>query len=328
MLFRKSYRMEAPVALVLAAGKSTRMKSAVPKVLHPVCGRPMIDYVLDAAREAGIGRLVVIVGHAADQVRSALAGQPDVEFALQSEQKGTGHAVMMCREALRNHHGAVMILTGDAPLMRSTSFSALLKDFHQHQAACVIGTAVTENNFGLGRIVRDPAGTFLQIVEEKDASPEQRRITEINVGCYVFDGQLLLTALDLLQPNNKQGEYYLTDCCGILKSQGRNVVASPRLDISEALGVNTRQQLAEVTQHVQQAALAKFMADGVTIVCPGQTSIDPRAIIGPDTVIHPFTSIHGAARIGSNCQIGPHAVIEATAKIADGTIIPPFQLVK
>lgn len=319
--------MEAPVALVLAAGKSTRMKSAVPKVLHPVCGRPMIEYVLDAARQAGVGRIVAIVGHAADQVRAALAGMPDVEFALQAEQKGTGHAVMMCRDALRKHHGAVLILTGDAPLMRSTSFSALLTDFQEQQAACVIGTAHTANNFGLGRIVRNADGTFMKIVEEKDATPDERLITEINVGCYVFDGQSLLGALDQLQPNNKQGEYYLTDCCGILKSAGRTVVASPRLDISEALGVNTRQQLAEVAAHMQRVTLARHMADGVTIICPEQTAIDPRAVIGPDTVIHPFTIIEGPARIGSNCQIGPHAAIQGTAIVPDGTRVSPFSIV-
>ena len=316
--------MGAPVALVLAAGKSTRMKSAVPKVLHPVCGRPMIEYVLDAAREAGVDRIVAIVGPAADQVRAALSGPPEVEFVLQAEQKGTGHAVMMCRDALRSHQGAVMILTGDAPLMRSSSFAGLLEDFAKQQAACVIGTANTANNFGLGRIVRDAAGTFLKIVEEKDATPDERQITEINVGCYVFDCQSLLTALDELKPNNKQGEYYLTDCCGILKARGATVLASPRLDISEALGVNTRQQLAEVTQHMQQVALARYMADGVTIVVPEQTMIDPRATIGPDTVIHPFTVIQGPAWIGSNCQIGPHAVIEATAVVPDGTVVKPF----
>lgn len=316
--------MAAPVALVLAAGKSTRMKSAVPKVLHPVCGRPMIEYVLDAAREAGVGRIVAIVGHAADQVKAALSGQPDVEFALQAEQKGTGHAVMMCRDALRSHTGAVMILTGDAPLMRSSSFAGLLEDFSKQQAACVIGTANTANNFGLGRIVRDSTGTFQKIVEEKDATPEERQITEINVGCYVFDCQSLLSALDELKPNNKQGEYYLTDCCGILKARGTTVIASPRLDISEALGVNTRQQLADVTQHMQQVALARYMADGVTIVVPEQTLIDPRATIGADTVIHPFTVIQGPARIGSNCQIGPHAVIEGTAVVPDGSTVKPF----
>src|SRR5579872_2910931 len=155
----------APVAVVLAAGKSTRMKSALPKVLHEVCGRPMIDYVLDAARQAGVSRQVVIVGHAAESVKAALDGQGDVEFALQAEQKGTGHAVMMCRDNLNSHDGPVLVLTGDAPLMRPESFRALLDEFSAQQAACVIGTAETEFNQGLGRIVRGPAGEFLKIVE-------------------------------------------------------------------------------------------------------------------------------------------------------------------
>jgi bifunctional UDP-N-acetylglucosamine pyrophosphorylase/glucosamine-1-phosphate N-acetyltransferase len=314
-----------PVAVVLAAGKSTRMKSSVPKVLHPVCGRPMIEYVLDAARNAGAERIVAIVGYAADQVRAALSRHSDIEFALQAEQKGTGHAVMMCREALQNHNGPVLILTGDAPLMRTESFQGLLQDYHDAGAACVIGTARTENNFGLGRIVRDSDGTFQKIVEEKDASADEKLITEINVGCYVFDCQELLASLSELQPNNKQGEYYLTDCCGILKKQGKTVIASRRLDISEALGVNTRQQLAEVTQHMQRVTLSALMADGVTIVAPEQTYIDPRASIGADTVIHPFTTILGPAKIGKECSIGPHAVVQGTAVIGDGTVIEPFQ---
>ncbi|MDB5390506.1 MAG: glmU [Planctomycetaceae bacterium] len=316
---------EAPVAVVLAAGKSTRMKSSIPKVLHPVCGRPMIEHVLDSARKAGVQRIVVIVGYAADQVRAALSGQPDVEFALQAEQKGTGHAVMMCREALQGHTGSVLILTGDAPLMRAESFLGLLEDQRLAHAACVIGTARTENNFGLGRIVRDADGFFQKIVEEKDASPDEKLITEINVGCYVFDGPQLLVSLDEIRPNNKQGEYYLTDCCGILKQQGQTVVASCRLDISEALGVNTRQQLAEVTQYMQRTTLARHMADGVTIVAPEQTYIDPRAIIGADSVIHPFTVILGPASVGAQCCLGPHAVIQGTAVIKDGSVIAPFE---
>jgi bifunctional UDP-N-acetylglucosamine pyrophosphorylase/glucosamine-1-phosphate N-acetyltransferase len=319
---------EAPVAVVLAAGKSTRMKSVVPKVLHPVCGRPMIEHVLDAARQAGVRRLVVIVGYAADQVRAALADHPDVEFALQAEQKGTGHAVMMCREALEGHQGPVLILTGDAPLMRAESFRGLLADYHAVQAACVIGTARTANNFGLGRIVRDAEGNFQRIVEEKDASPDEKQITEINVGCYVFDGPQLLASLKELQPNNKQGEFYLTDCCGILKNHGKTVVASCRLDISEALGVNTRQQLAEVTQFMQRETLSRHMADGVTIVVPEQTYIDPRASIGADSVIHPFTAILGAAKIGAQCQIGPNSVIQGSAVISDGSVIAPFENVR
>ena len=314
----------APVSVILAAGKSTRMKSQLPKVLHQVCGRPMIEYVLDAARRAGVNRQVVIVGHRAESVQEALENEPDVEFALQSEQKGTGHAVMMARDALASHRGPVLILTGDAPLMRSESFQALLDDFHSHQAACVIGTARTENNFGLGRIVRGADGEFLRIVEQKDATPEEAAITEINVGCYVFDCQSLFQALEQIRPNNKQGELYLTDCCGILKQQGRTVVAAQRLNIVEALGVNTRSQLAEVHRAMQSAFFEELMSSGVTVVDPTQTYIDLRAKIGPETIIEPFTAILGPAEIGSGCHIGPHAVIRSSVQVPDGTILGPF----
>lgn len=317
--------MDAPVAVVLAAGKSTRMKSAVPKVLHEVCGRPMIEYVLDSARQAGCERLVVIVGHEAEQVKKALAPHRDVEFALQTEQKGTGHAVMMCRENLHNHQGPIFVLTGDAPLMRASSFAALLEEYRTFHAACVIGTAETANNFGLGRIVRNTSGAFLRIVEEKDASPEEKAIQEINVGCYVFDCQRLFEALAQLKPNNKQGELYLTDCAAILKEMEQRVIASKKLDIAEALGVNTRQQLAEVQQAMQRTWFAQLMSEGVTIIAPELTYIDLRARIGADTVIQPFSSILGAAVIGKGCRIGPHAVVGAAADLREGTIVEPFQ---
>jgi len=319
--------MSAPVAIVLAAGKSTRMKSALPKVLHAVCGRPMIDYVLDAARTAGVERLVVIVGHEAEKVKSALKGSPGVEFALQAEQKGTGHAVMMCRDNLKSHDGAVLILTGDAPLMRPESFAALLEDYQKEKAACVIGTAETENNFGLGRIVRDARGEFVKIVEQKDASPEEAKIREINVGCYVFDSKRLFEALDRIQPNNVQKEYYLTDCCAILREGGHRVVASKRLDIVEALGVNTRAQLAEVHQALQHRFFTRLMTDGVTIVDPRQTFIDLRATIGAETIIEPFTWIGGPVEIGPGCHIGPHAVIEPGVIMPGGTVIEAMERV-
>lgn len=317
--------MHSPVAIVLAAGKSTRMKSALPKVLHEVGGRPMVEYVLDAARQAGVERMVVIVGHRADSVRHALANAADVEFALQAEQKGTGHAVMQARSALQNHSGPVFVLTGDAPLMQAHSFRALLDDYHQHQAACVIGTAETDDNFGLGRIVRGPAGEFVRIVEQKDASPDEQRIREINVGCYVFDCQKLFWALDRIQPNNAQKELYLTDCCAILRNAGDRVIASCKLDVIEALGVNTRLELAKVHRALQDRKFAQLMADGVTIVDPQQTTIDLRAEIGPDTVIEPCTTIYGPVTIGRNCRIGPHAHLGPNARIPDGTRIGPFE---
>ncbi|MFV0443979.1 MAG: NTP transferase domain-containing protein [Planctomycetaceae bacterium] len=238
--------MSNAVAVILAAGKGKRMQSDLAKVLHPACGRPMVEYVLDAARSAGATRLVVIVGHQADRVKEALAGHNDVEFALQTEQLGTGHAVMMARPQLDGHDGPVLVLAGDTPLIRSQSLAGLLEDQQREGAACVVGTAETEQNKGLGRIVRDGSGAFVRIVEEKDASKAEQAIREINTGCFAFQGPDLLEALTKVRTNNQQGEYYLTDCAEILRSMKRRVIASKRFDIAEALGVNTIEHLAEV----------------------------------------------------------------------------------
>jgi len=222
------------------------MKSDLPKVMHSACGRPLVEHVLDAARSAGVKRLVVVVGYQAELVRAGLSRHRDVEFALQAQQKGTGHAVQMCAEQLANHDGPVLILAGDTPLLQGNSLSALLAELRDQQAACVIGTAITENNFGLGRVVRSSSGDFLQIVEQKDATPEEAAIREINTGCYAFDSRLLFRSLTQIRPNNSQGEYYLTDVPAILKAEGHRVIATPKLTIEEAMGVNTPEQLADV----------------------------------------------------------------------------------
>jgi len=297
--------------VVLAAGRSTRMKSDVPKVLHPVCGRPMIEYVLDAARSAGADKLVVVVGHRSDLVRAALSGHTDVVFAEQTEQQGTGHAVMMCEAALAGHTGPVLILAGDTPLLRGASLKALLDRREELQAACVIGTARTENNEGLGRIVRDERGRFQRIVEQKDATAAERQITEINTGCYAFSTPLLLESLRSIRPNNSQGEYYLTDCPRVLMDAGQTVEATCSLTLEEALGVNTRAQLAEVRSSIQQGILRQLMQDGVTIEDPAQTSVEYGVSIGRDTVIRPFTVIERGAVIGEHQIIGPFAHIRS-----------------
>jgi bifunctional UDP-N-acetylglucosamine pyrophosphorylase/glucosamine-1-phosphate N-acetyltransferase len=312
------------MAIVLAAGKSTRMKSVLPKVVHEVCGRPLLEYVLDAVRQTGVRRIVLVVGHGAEIVRNLFGDQPDVEFAVQSEQRGTGHAVMMCREHLTGVQGPVFVLAGDTPLLKAESLASLLSDLQERRAACVVGSAVTDANEGLGRIVRDSHGLFDRIVEHKDATSEQLAIREINTGCYVFDAPALLWALDEIQPNNAQKEYYLTDCPAVLKHVGRTVVASPRCDLLEAMGINTRAQLAEVEQVIQQQTHQRLMADGVTIVAPQMTYIDPRAQIGAETIIYPFTTITGAAELGRNCRVGPYALVHGPVQVPDNTIIPAF----
>ena len=249
--------MSEPVAVVLAAGKGTRMKSELPKVLHEVCGKSMVEHVFDAVRGAGVKRIVCIIGHKADLMRERLASHSDVEFAVQEEQLGTGHAVQMAADALADHDGPVLVLAGDTPLLQAESLSGLLNELTVNEAVCVIGSAVTENNAGLGRVVRDDAGGFDRIVEEKDAreeNPELLAITEINTGCYAFDGRALFESLSQLKPLNNQGEYYLTDCPRILKSAGRNVLAAAKLDINEAMGVNTQEQLADVERVLQSRA--------------------------------------------------------------------------
>lgn len=317
--------MSGPMAVILAAGKSTRMKSVLPKVLHQVCGRPMIEYVLDAARSASIERIVAVIGHRADLVRAELEKHPDIEFALQEVPQGTGHALMMCREQLKSHHGAVLVLAGDTPLLKRDSLTSLLNELQSRQAACVIGTATTEANFGLGRIIRDSRGNFEKIVEEKDATDAEKQVQEINTGCYAFDSQSLLKSLDQIRPNNKQSEYYLTDCPRIMKDAGQTVVALNAFDMVEALGVNTREQLAEVTRTLQQAAMSHWMVNGTTIVSPENTYIDPQVRLGADTVIEPFTYIRGKVAIGDNCHIGPHCVLEGPLEITSGTTVKPFE---
>jgi bifunctional UDP-N-acetylglucosamine pyrophosphorylase/glucosamine-1-phosphate N-acetyltransferase/UDP-N-acetylglucosamine pyrophosphorylase len=238
--------MSNPLAIILAAGKGKRMASDLPKVLVPVCGRPMIRYVVDAVRAAGIERIVVVVGYRGNLVREELAGEPGMEFAEQTEQLGTGHAVMMCRAQLATHNGPVLILAGDSPMVQVSSLRALLSEFEASQPACLIGTARKADPSGLGRVVRDSAGRFQVIVEEKDATPSQRAITEVNMSTYVFQAAPLLAALERLTADNVQGEYYLTDCPGVLKKAGHAVEALCVLQPCEALSINTVEELAVV----------------------------------------------------------------------------------
>jgi bifunctional UDP-N-acetylglucosamine pyrophosphorylase/glucosamine-1-phosphate N-acetyltransferase/UDP-N-acetylglucosamine pyrophosphorylase len=238
--------MTEPLAIILAAGKGKRMASDLPKVLVPVCGQAMIRYVVEAVRNAGVRRQLVVVGYRGDLVRNELSGEPGVEFAEQTEQLGTGHAVMMCRGALENHQGPVLVLAGDSPMVQVASLRAILAEFAAKKPACLLGTANKPNPAGLGRVVRDQNGQFLGIVEEKDATPAERAITEVNLSTYVFRADALLAALRQLTANNAQGEYYLTDCPGVLKAAGERVEALCVLKPCEALSINTPDELAAV----------------------------------------------------------------------------------
>ncbi|QDU96327.1 sugar phosphate nucleotidyltransferase [Lignipirellula cremea] len=244
--------MSERLAIVLAAGKGSRMNSDLPKVLHPVRGRPMIEYVLQSLEEGGVDGCVVVIGYGGDLVREALADYTSVEFAEQNVQHGTGHAVMMCREQLVAHDGPVVIVTGDSPLLRPASLRKLLEKFEIEKPACLLGTLHKEDPTGLGRIVRDENQAFVGIVEHKDATPEQLAVTEVNMSTYVFNSQDLILALDQLSNDNNQGEYYLTDCPGILRRMGRPVDALPVLEPCEALSINTLDDLARVEAEMQK----------------------------------------------------------------------------
>jgi UDP-N-acetylglucosamine diphosphorylase/glucosamine-1-phosphate N-acetyltransferase len=242
-----------PLAIVLAAGKGTRMKSELPKVLLPVCGRPMIHFVLDALHSAGFSEKVVIIGYQGDLVRQQSAGRSDaISFVEQTEQLGTGHAVMQCRSFLADRQGPVLVVAGDSPLLQPSSLQKLLTHFHTHQPALLLGTLVKENPTGLGRIVRDLEGNFTGIVEHKDATDQQREIREVNMSTYLFHGPDLLNALAKLDNRNVQGEYYLTDCAAILHRAGCRVEALPVLEPCEALSINDPQELQLVDTTMRQ----------------------------------------------------------------------------
>lgn len=249
--------MSSALAIVMAAGKGTRMESELPKVLVPACGRPMIEYVIDALMAAGVSKIVVVVGYRANDVRDALKSREIVEFADQTEQLGTGHAVMMCRQQIDQHDGAVLVVTGDSPMIQVESINALLDLYNQEQPACILGSLHSDDPHGLGRIVRDDQGDFMAIVEEKDATPDQRLLTEVNMSTYVFDAAELRSTLDKLTNDNNQGEYYITDCPGILRAEGKDVRALPVLKPCESLSVNNMAQLAIVENEMRKLGIAK-----------------------------------------------------------------------
>ncbi len=250
--------MSRRLAVVLAAGKGARMKSDLPKVLHTALGRPIVEYVLDVLEHCGVDQTIMVVGYEADKVRRALAHRSNLTFVTQAEQLGTGHAVQVCRDQLSSHTGPVLVLAGDSPMLQAASIRALFDDYdsgNSHSGAspaCIMGTLHKENPQGLGRIVRDQAGEFVGIVEEKDATDQQRKISEVNMSTYLFDCRELLHALDQLTNANEQREYYLTDCPGILSAENKVVRALPVLAPCEAFSINTLEELAIVEEKLRE----------------------------------------------------------------------------
>lgn len=306
-------------AIILAAGKGTRMKSKLHKVLHQVCGKTMVEHVLTQLQAADIQNIVTVVGYGADTVKDALGDQ--VRYALQKQQLGTGHAVMQTEDLLGELAGQTLVVSGDTPLFTAATFNYLFQYHEQHHAAVTILTSKAPDPTGYGRIVRNEIGIVERIVEQKDASVEEQAIHEINTGVYCFDNQKLFAVLKRLTNDNAQGEYYLTDVIGILKEEGEIVTAYQMEDFDESMGVNDRSALAKATKIMQKRINTQLMKDGVTLVDPETAYIDADVQIGQDTVIEGNVVIKGRTTIGADCLIGVGSRIEDSTLHDDVTIM-------
>ncbi|MEU7858836.1 bifunctional UDP-N-acetylglucosamine diphosphorylase/glucosamine-1-phosphate N-acetyltransferase GlmU [Nonomuraea sp. NPDC049141] len=307
--------------IVLAAGEGTRMKSRTPKVLHEMCGRALVDHMLTAARDLGPERLIVVIGHASERVGAHLAeSSPDARAVVQREQRGTGHAVRTVLEELGTIAGTVLVTYGDVPLLRTQTLAGLLERHTGDGNAVTVLTAEVPDPTGYGRIIRDPGGAVLEIVEEKDATPEQRVIKEMNSGIYAFDGLLLADAVKRVSTDNAQGEEYLTDVLSILREEGHRVGAHIAADFVEVEGVNDRVQLASARKVLNQRLLDGHMRAGVTIIDPASTWIDVGVEIEPDVVVHPGTQLHGHTVIEAGAEVGPATTLTDT-KVGAGAVV-------
>jgi bifunctional UDP-N-acetylglucosamine pyrophosphorylase/glucosamine-1-phosphate N-acetyltransferase len=310
--------------VVLAAGQGTRMKSRLPKVLHRLAGRPLIDHVLRTADAIAPSTMTLVIGHGAELVRSAIR-RPNIGFVVQEPQLGTAHALQQAEPQLAGRRGTVVLLSGDVPLLTGATLRRLVETHQAAGAAATVATAIVERPYGYGRIVRTK-GRIARIVEERDASPEVRQIREINSGIYAFDLEPLFEALRGIASQNAQGEYYLTDLIAIYRRRKLPVETLVVDNPQEIRGINSRTELAEVSRIVRQTKNEELMAAGVTIIDPATTYIDPDVEVGPDTVIHPGVSLEGQSRVGAACEIHSHVRI-VDSEIADKSVILNFCLI-
>ncbi|NMO97741.1 bifunctional UDP-N-acetylglucosamine diphosphorylase/glucosamine-1-phosphate N-acetyltransferase GlmU [Paenibacillus lemnae] len=306
------------LAIVLAAGQGKRMKSKLYKVLHPVCGKPMVGHVLHTVEQVKSERTVVVVGHGAEAVQSYLGDS--AEYVLQEQQLGTGHAVKQAKELLGQEQGSTIVICGDTPLVTAETLEGLLELHESNQAAATILTADMDNPAGYGRVIRGDKGAVLRIVEQKDCSPEEDAVCEINTGTYCFDNAKLFEALENVTNQNAQQEYYLTDVIGIMKQAGDKVLAYQTADEAESIGVNDRFALSEAEDHMRKRIAKRHMLNGVTVIDPSSTYIGADVTVGSDTTLYPGTVLKGTTVIGSDCVIGPNSEIEDST-LADGVMV-------
>lgn len=329
--------MSNKYAIVLAAGKGTRMKSKLYKVLHPVCGKPMVQHVVDHVKSVGVQNVVTVVGHGAELVKTQLG--ENSEYALQADQLGTAHAVIQAAPLLMDKEGTTLVICGDTPLITPETIQALFEEHERLQAKATILTAHLEDSTGYGRIIRSIDGSVQKIVEHKDATPEELTVQEINTGTYCFDNKALFEALNEVNNDNSQGEYYLPDVIEILKEKDQIVAAYKTPNFDETLGVNDRYALSMAETLMRKVINKKHMLNGVTIIDSSSTYISADTVIGADTILYPGTMIYGNSIIGSDCVIGPNTeIIDSEigsetsikqsvvheSKIGDSTTVGPF----
>lgn len=333
--------MKKRFSVILAAGQGTRMKSKLYKVLHPILGRPMLEYVLDALSSISIDQTVTVVGHGAEKVKETVGSKS--EFVLQEEQLGTGHAVMQAEDLLKGKEGTTLVVCGDTPLITEETYEKLFAYHEETNAKATILTTKIDNPAGYGRIIRNEAGHVERIVEEKDANNVEKQVNEINTGTYCFDNELLFEVLKQVNNDNAQGEYYLPDVIEILQKQGEKVSAYVTNDNEETIGINDRVALAEAEQIMKGRINNRHLLNGVTITDPNNTYIGPNVTIEQDAIIYPGSVIKGKTHIGTGSIIGPHSEInESTvgndtsvrqstinsSKIGDNVTVGPYAQIR
>lgn len=314
------------IAIVMAAGKGTRMKSKNSKLVQKIYGKEIVKRAVENAQKAGVKDIIAVVGYKKEEVMKVLGD--NIKYAFQDEMLGTGHAVMQAKEYLKGKKGKVLVLNGDVPLIRPETLNKLIEKSIENKEYATLLTAIYDDPTGYGRIVRDEGGNIEGIVEEKDTTKEQRKITEINAGIYCFDIEALIEALDKITPNNKQSEYYITDVIKIMNDKGLKTGAVLVEDNTEILGINDRVQLGILTKVLQMRVNTELMKKGVTIEDTNTTYIYDDVEIGMDTVIHPNTTIKSGVVIGEDCEIGPNSYIREGCKLANKVKIGSFVEIK